>query len=134
MRSFEWSPPPPLDLGAAPLLFEAALDRRLRRLRRPPTARDAERLVQLRDEALERQLAVAQLAALVLRDRAEHGAGLREHAPPLRVAERAGRLDVEHRLDARLVLLRVLSARSARPRRAERHIGQRQDDAARDPD
>jgi hypothetical protein len=41
------------------------------------------------DETLSRQLAVAQLAALVLGDRAQHRSGLRYDAPLLRVRQRA---------------------------------------------
>src|SRR5581483_5705729 len=91
--------PQPLDAAAAALSLEALLDRRLRRPRRASWTRNPERLAQLLDEPLGRELAVAPLAALVLRDRPEHRAGLGHGAPLLRVRERGGGLDVEDRLD-----------------------------------
>jgi hypothetical protein len=50
--------------------------------------------------ALERELAVARLAARVLRDGADDGAEPRADAALLLVVQRAGRIDVEHGLDA----------------------------------
>ena len=74
---------------------------------------------ELLDEPLDGQLAVAPLAPLVLGDAAQHRAGLRRHAPLLRVRQRRRRLDVEHGLDARLGRVRVLAARAARAREAQ---------------
>ena len=79
----------------------------------------ARSLGDLLDDPLGGELAVAQLRALVLGDRADDRAELREHPPPLGLAEPGRRLDVEERLDARRALLRVLAARPARPRDAE---------------
>src|SRR6266542_2705597 len=102
-----------LRLRPALLLLEPPLDCGLRRLRRPPSPRDGERLAQLRDEPLDCELAVARLASLVLRDRTQHRPAACDDAPLLHVRQRARALDVEQSLDPRLGLLRVLSARSA---------------------
>jgi len=87
---------------------------------------DGKRREPLTDEALDRELAVAQLAPLVLRDRAQHRSRLRDDAPLLRVRERLGRQHVEARLDAGLGRVRMLAARAARPREAQPHVGERE--------
>ena len=76
--------PQALDRRAPPLVVEPTLDRRARRLRLAARARHAQRLAQLLDEPVGRQLAVAQLAALVLRDRSQHRPELRRDAALLR--------------------------------------------------
>ena len=80
------------------------------------------------DEALDRELAVACLAPLVLRDRPEDGACASDDAVLLDVRERRRRLDVERRFDPRRGLLRMLSARPARPRHTKRDLGDGQED------
>ena len=117
----------PLRVAAALLCGEAAAPSPPCRLGRPPLARNAERLAQRRDDPLDRKLAVAQLAALVLRDRPQHRPGPRDDAPLLDVGQRRGREHVEHRLDAALRLVRVLAARPARPGGAQHDLahGQR---------
>ena len=66
-----------------------------------------------------RELAVPRLAPLVLRDGAEDRPRLRDDPPFLPGRERRRRLDVEHRLDAGLGLVRVLAARPRRARDAQ---------------
>ena len=78
-----------------------------------------EGLAQRLDQPLDSELAVPQLAALVLGDRSQHRARLADHARLLNAPERGRGLDVEERLDARLGLLRVLAARPTRPREAQ---------------
>src|SRR4029078_13240540 len=88
---------------AAPLFrFEPPFARRLRRLRRDAPPRDLQRLPQRLDETLDRELAVSELASLVLRDGAEHGPGLRHDEAFLGVRERVRRLHLEDRFDASL--------------------------------
>src|SRR3990170_4829365 len=105
--------------SSATLLLQAPLDGGLARTCRDAAPLDVERLAQLRDEPLDGQLPVAELAALVLGDRAQHEAGLRRHAPLLRRRERGRGLDVEHGLHARGRLLRVLAAGPARAGHAQ---------------
>src|SRR3954467_14652047 len=95
--------------------------------RRPPPPRGPPPpppgpLPQLLDQPLEGELPVPELAALVLGDRAEHWAGAADDAAFLRVRQRVRGLDVEDGFDARLRLLRVLTARAARTRVAELHL------------
>src|SRR5262249_38119674 len=91
-----------LEPRAAALGFETPLDRGLGRLRGRPLPRHAERLAQLADEPLERELAVPRLAPLVLRDRTQDWTCSRNDAAPLRVGEGVRALHVEDGLDARL--------------------------------
>ena len=86
-----------------------------------------ERGAQLLDEALDCELAVAGLAALVLRDARRTGACTRDDTPFLDVGERGGRLDVEQGVDPRRGLLGVLSARAARARDAQRDLREREE-------
>src|SRR3990170_6183270 len=106
--------PPPLRLAPPALLVEAALAGGESRRRRPPWAQDPQRITERLGQALQRELAVSPLAALVLRDRADDGAGAGEHTALLRRAQRSGGLDVEHRLDSGLRLLGVLAPGPAR--------------------
>ena len=81
------------------------------------------RLRDLLDDPLGRELAVPELRALVLGDRADD----RARAARARAAARprvspAERLDVEERLDPRRALLRVLPAGTARPGEAEARL------------
>src|SRR6476659_5616194 len=105
---------------APSLLVEPPLLRRLRRRGRRAGAPPLRRRTELLDDAVGRELAVAQLRALVLRDRADDRAEPLEHPAPLRCGEGRRRLDVEERLDARRALLRVLSPRPAGAGEAER--------------
>src|ERR687892_1027048 len=109
-------PTEPFRLAAALLLGDAPLPCGPRRSRRNPPARHRERGAELLEEPLGRELAVAQLAPLVLRDRSQHRTRTREHAALLHVRERVRRLHVEDRLDSRRGLLGVLSAGAARAR------------------
>src|SRR5205823_1990990 len=99
-----------LRLGAALLLLQSPLDGGLARLRRLALALDVERRAQLLDEPLQREVLVPELAPLVLCDGPEHRPRLRGHTPLLRLGQGRRALDVEHGLDARLRLLRVLAA------------------------
>ena len=63
-------------------------------------------------QALERELAIAGLAAGVLRDRGHARSQARDDPALLLVGERRGRLDVEDRLDSRGGDVRVLTAGS----------------------
>src|SRR6185295_9056393 len=104
----------------APLLrLEPPFARSRRRLRRDASTLHLQGLSQLLDEPLDRQLAVPQLAALVLGDRAKRRSGLGEDAAFLGIREGRGRLDVEDRLHPCLGRVRVLSARTARARETE---------------
>src|SRR3954447_17785951 len=78
------------------------------------------------DEGLDPQLLVAALAPFGLRDRAAHRPDAADDAPLLTVGERARCLHVEHRLDARLGLLRMLTPRPARARGSQLDLGLRQ--------
>src|SRR5207248_5162948 len=102
------------ELGALPFLLEPPLSRGGRRPRRTPPPLDPEGRPERLDEAPDGELAVAPLAALVLRDRPQDGPRLGDHAPLLRRRERRRGLDVEERLDSRFGALRVLAARAAR--------------------
>ena len=109
--------------GAAALLVESARSCGSRRLRRAPRPSHLHRLAQLLEDPLGRELAVAQLRAFVLRDRPHDRPELRSSTRRRSASAQAGRrLDVEERLDARRALLRVLAARAARPREAERDL------------
>src|SRR5204862_2646716 len=101
-------PAEPLHVAAAALVLEPAFLRRRRGRGRDATSGHAQRLAERCDEPLGRELAVAQLAPFVLRDRAQNRPGLRDDTALLHVRQRGRRLDVEHRLDPRLRLLRVL--------------------------
>src|SRR5438309_2441667 len=83
------------------LLLEAPLARCAGRLRRSAAAWDRQRAVDSLGEPLERQLAVAQLAARVLRDGCDPRAGPGHDALLLRVAQRGGGGHVEDRLHSR---------------------------------
>ena len=95
---------------------------------RHPAPLDLERPAELFDEPLDGKLTVPQLASLVLRHSAQHGPCARDDAPLLGVGQRVRGLHVEDRFDARLRLLRVLSAGAARTREPELHLGERQND------
>src|SRR5581483_2393612 len=114
--------PEPLRLAPPALLAEAPLARGLRRLRRRPRAPRPRRPPQLLEHALGRELPVAKLRALVLRNRPHGRPEPGEHATTLAVAERFRRVDVEERLHARRGLLRVLTAGPARARDPERDL------------
>src|SRR5262245_28817245 len=90
--------------------------------------RHGERRPQLLDETLDCELAVAQLASLVLRDRSENGPRAGDHTSFLRLRELVRGLDVEDRLDARGRLLCVLPTRPARARGTQLDLGQREED------
>src|SRR4029079_11357626 len=109
----------PLRHAATALLVEPPLLRGRGRLRRTPLPAHRRRLAQLLEDSLGRELAVTQLRALVLRDRAHDRSELREHAAPLGRREPGRLLDVEQRLGARRALLRVLAARPTGPREPE---------------
>src|SRR5436190_1935588 len=123
-----------LDLAPPSLRREALLDRPAVRPRRAPRPPYAQRFPERRDEPLERQFPVPQLAALVLGDGLDRRADPVDDPLLLRVRQRRRRLHVEQRLDPRLRLLRVLPARPARPGRAEADLGAPDRDAARDLD
>src|SRR5215203_5355169 len=61
-----------LDLGAAALLLEPSLPRRLRRLRRPARTLDPQRDAELLHQPAHGELPVPPLAPFVLRDRPQH--------------------------------------------------------------
>ena len=94
---------------------------------------DFQRLAQVVDNTLDRELAVPPLAALVLGHGAEDRSGLRNHAALLRVGEPDRALDVEDRLGSGLRLLRVLPARPTRAREAELDLRARNRDRTGDP-
>src|SRR5215211_5658758 len=104
----------PLELGAPPLGLKPALARgaaRLRRLAAPPRA---QRAADPRAQPRHRELAVARLAARVLRDRRDAWAEAALEPALLLIRERLRRVDVEHRLDPRRGDVRVLSTRPGR--------------------
>ena len=117
-----WRPPERLRPGAATLLLEAALAGARARLRRDTAPGNGQGGTQLLDETLDRQLPVARLAPLVLRDGAKDGARPGHDAPLLGVGESRRSLDVERRLDPRRGLLRVLAARPTRARDPQRDL------------
>ena len=94
--------------------------------------RDAQRFAEHLDEPVDGEVFVAQLAPLVLGDRAQHRPRLRDDALLLSRRERRRRLDVEDRLDPRLGFLGVLAARPARAGGAEQDLAPRDGDRARD--
>ena len=101
----------PLDVGPAPLRLEPALARRRGRPRRHAAALARGALGELRDEPLDRELAVPCLAALVLRDGAEHRS--RAGDDPALLRRRSATREAstsKTRLDARLGGVRVLAA------------------------
>ena len=100
---------------------------------RHPTTWDGKRFAELLDETLDRELPVARLASLVLRDGTQHSAGPCDDTPLLRLGQRRGCLDVEQGLDARGRLLRVLPAGTTRARDPQRDLRDREQDGARDP-
>src|SRR5206468_12367871 len=107
-------------LRRGPFVFrlEPPLLRRGGRLRRAPGAAGPGRLPELFDDPLGRELAVPELGALVLGDRADDRAEAVEDAPDLRRRQALPGLDVEQGLHARRALLRVLASRAARAREA----------------
>src|SRR5918996_671573 len=129
-----WASPEALLRRSASLRLETARSRRRRRRRRHPATRHGERLPQLLDEPLDRELAVPELTPLVLGDRAENGACTGEHATLLNVRQRRGRLHVEQCLDPRRRLLSVLAAGPTRARDADLDLRDGQRDGARDAD
>src|SRR4051812_6200548 len=103
----------------AALLLEAPLAACLGRLRRPSRARHVQRAREPLAQSRERELAVARLAARVLRDRGHARAAARHDAPLLLVGQRVRGAHVEHGLDARGGHVRVLAAGAGRPARAK---------------
>jgi len=85
------------------------------------------------DEPLDGKLAVPVLAALVLRDRAQHRPRAADHPLLLDLGETGGRRHIEDRLDSRLRPLGMLAARTARPGEAQLDLGPRDGDRTRDP-
>src|SRR5689334_4338089 len=77
-----------LDVRAAALAGQPLLAGRRRRRRRPPRPLHPQRLTELVGEPLERELAVSELAALVLRDGAHDGPRTLRDAAALRLAQR----------------------------------------------
>ena len=97
-----------------------------------PAPGDGKGGAKLLDEALDCKLTVAELAPLVLRDRAQHGSGAGDDTAFLHIGECGRRLDVEHRLDPRGRLLGVLPSRPARPGHPDLDLSHGQRDGARD--
>ena len=124
--------PHSLDLGAPSLAGQASLARRCGRGCRPARALDPQGFTQRRDEPLDRKLAIAPLAALVLGDRTENRSRPGDDAPFLDGTEGRGGLDVQHRLDSSLGALSVLAARAARAREAQLDLVARQGHGAGD--
>jgi hypothetical protein len=85
---------------------------------------DAQGGAQLFDETLDGELAVAQLAALVLGDCPEHWTETGDDTVFLRLAERRRGGDVERCFDPRRRLLGVLSTGTARPRESQLDLGE----------
>ena len=92
-----------------------------------------ERLAQLPDEPLDRELAVSPLAALVLGDRSQDGPRLGQHSSLLHVRQRGRLRHVEERLDPGLGRVGVLAPRAARAGEAELDLGEGQHDRPRHP-
>src|SRR5436190_4842615 len=126
--------PQALHLASPALRCEPLLDGFAVWPRRPPPLPHLERAPERGDEALEGELAVPELAALVLRDRPDRRAEARDHPLLLHVGERRRGLDLEERLDAGFRLLRMLAAGATRPGGAEADLGAPDRDAPRDPD
>src|ERR1700729_2357557 len=104
-----------LALCLAPLVGQATLHRSLGGARRAACARDLERRRQTAREALQRELAVARLAAGILRDRDHARSQPRGDPALLRVGQGSRRSYVERRLDSARGLVGVLPSG---PRRA----------------
>ena len=121
-------------LRPRPALFrlQASFSGRGGRLGRHPPALDPERPPELLHQALHGQLPVTASAPLVLGDRAQDGPGPRDDSLFLPLAERRGRPDVEDGLHARLRLLGVLAARSARAGITELDLPERKNDRTSD--
>ena len=85
------SPPRPLDVAAPALRVHALAPRGRRRLRRAPRPLHDQRRGEPRAQALQRQLAVARLAARVLGGRPDHRPEPGHDAPLLLLAERRAR-------------------------------------------
>src|SRR5262245_19316857 len=105
--------------SSPPLVFESPLTGGRARLRRDTASRHGQGGPELLDEPLDGELAVARLAPFVLGDCPHDSTDTCDDAALLGIGECARRLDVEHRLDARRRLLRVLPARAARARDTE---------------
>lgn len=95
--------------------------------------RHRESRAELLDQPFDGQLAVSELAPLVLGDGPQHRPCPPDYTPLLNLRQDVGRLDIEHRLDARRGLLSMLTSRSARPRDPHLNLRKRQRDGARDP-
>src|SRR5207245_8310537 len=119
------SAPLALSLRRAALLHQASLLRGCRRLRRAAALRHRERAAHADGQALQRELAIDSLRARVLGDRRHARARACEQPLALRLRERARRLHVEARLDARRRHVRVLAARARRAARADHNLLQR---------
>src|SRR5918996_2260421 len=115
-----------LGVGPAPLFSQAPLARLGRGRRRAAPALALEPAGDRLGEALERQLAVSPLAALVLSDCADNGADAIGKPALVRVRQRRRRLHVEEGLHARLRLLHVLAARAARTRETKLDLAERE--------
>src|SRR5207249_180507 len=111
--------PEPLRLRPVPLLLEPTLTSGLGGRRGNPPPLDPEGPPELLHQALEGELPVSALAALVLGDRAQHRTRAGDDAPLLRLRERRRRFDVEDGFDPCLRLLRMLTAGAARAREPE---------------
>ena len=126
--------PPPLPLCLTPpaLRLDPPAPGLARRLRRPPRPRHRQRCREARAQPLECQLAVAGLAARVLRHGGQARPDARHHPSPLLLAER-GRATPRR---ARPRRARRSRSRAARPARRAAHpqldLGQRYGHAARD--
>jgi uncharacterized protein len=96
-----------------------------RRLCRTAGALDAQSPCQALPQPLERELAVAGLAARILGDRRHARAGTHKQAFPLLVGERARGLDIEDRLHARGGHVRVLAARAGGAARSQLDLRER---------
>ena len=117
-------PAEPLRAAALALLVEPALLRGLRGRGRAPPPLRPQRLADRLGEALQGELTVAPLAALVLGDGADDRPRLGPDPPLLAVAQRRRGVDVEGRLDPGLGLLGVLAARPTRPRCPQANLGE----------
>src|SRR3954453_2873815 len=119
-----------LTLPRAPFFLGAPLARGARGLRRVPRPRHAQRAVDAVRQPLQRQLAVARLAARLLRHGGHARAEARHDPALLLVAERAGGRHVEDGLHARSGHVGVLPARARRPAGADLDLAVRDLDPA----
>src|SRR5688572_2425739 len=109
------APPRRLLLARPPLRLQPPALRPRGRLRRAPRAGDVQAEREPPRQPLQSELAVARLAARVLRDARDPRPALLDDAALLVVGERARCRDVERRLDPRRGDVRMLPARAAGP-------------------